>query len=69
MNILLIKNLQIFLQKLSPEKAPKTVIINLFPEKFTLFSLDKYHLVVRNLIARSIESFEFFQSPSLPEFL
>lgn len=49
-------------------KGAKKVDINLFGKKFTEKPLDKIQRVVRNLIARSIESLEFFQSPSLPEF-
>ena len=67
MNIILIKSLHFYDRLLSPEKARKSDNMNLFGKKFTEKPLDKIQRVVRNLIARSIESLEFFQSPSLPE--
>ena len=67
MNNILIKSLYFYDRLLSPEKARKRVNMNLFGKKFTEKPLDKIQRVVRNLIARSIESLEFFQSPSLPE--
>lgn len=67
MNGLLIKSFGFFYDFLSPETALIPVNMNLFGEKFTSKGLDSTQRVVRNFIARSIESFEFFQSPSLPE--